>query len=610
MVEDVLFNRNPDATEAFTEYAANIASKGKSIERKLEWRDQSIEKRLEYALVKGITEYIEEDTEEARQKMDKPLHVIEGPLMDGMNVVGELFGAGKMFLPQVVKSARVMKRAVSYLTPYLEKEKDAGKPSKKGKILLATVKGDVHDIGKNIVGVVLACNNYDIIDLGVMVPSNKILETAVKENVDIIGLSGLITPSLDEMVQVAEEMERLGMDIPLLIGGATTSKLHTALKICPGYSHPVIHVLDASKSVAVVSQLLNSKSEIKDAFVQETAQEYKAIVARRKERAGFKRFVDIGHARKNKFAIDWENETIKSPDFKGIKVFDDYPISELIDYIDWTPFFTSWQLHGKYPSILDDKVVGQEARKLLKDAKDMLDQIQENKWLTARAVLGIFPAASEEDDVLVMNEEGAVVERLCFMRQQTKKSDGLPYYCLADFVAPKESKHEDHIGAFAVTAGIGIEKIIKMFEDKHDDYSAILLKSLADRLAEAFAERLHEMLRKDYWAYAKSESLNNDELIKEKYTGIRPAPGYPACPEHSEKEKLFKLLNVEKNTGISLTSSYAMYPAASVSGWYLAHPESRYFGINKIDSDQLEDYAQRKGMSKEEAGKLVPFLLS
>jgi len=610
LVEDVLFNRTENATEALTDYASRVKAGGKKLERNLEWRETDVRKRLEHSLVKGITEYIIEDTEEARQLYDAPLEVIEGPLMDGMNVVGRLFGEGKMFLPQVVKSARVMKQSVSYLTPFIEKEKEGNKRSNKGKILLATVKGDVHDIGKNIVGVVLACNNYEIIDLGVMVPAEKILAAAQEHQVDVIGLSGLITPSLDEMVFVANEMERLKMTTPLLIGGATTSKLHTALKIDPEYSGQVIHVLDASKSVNVCSQILNSVIQIREDFASSVKEDYRQMRERRASRDRVKSFVPIQEARENKYKVDWSEKKVPAPKLLGKKTIENYPIESLLDYIDWTPFFSSWQLKGKYPAIFENPVVGEEARKLFNDAQSMLRRIIDEKWLEARAVFGIFKANSDDDDnILLFNEAGEKLETLCCLRQQTQKADGLPYYCLSDFITPLELGHEDYLGAFAVTAGVGIEKHLERFEKEHDDYSSILLKALADRLAEALAEKLHLDIRTHYWAYAEEEKLDNNSLIQEKYQGIRPAPGYPACPEHSEKEKLFRLLNVEESIGISLTESYAMYPASSVSGWYFAHPDAKYFGINKIAEDQLEDYAHRKSISKEDALRLMPYLL-
>ena len=596
LVEDVLFNRNENATEALTDYAERVKGGGKKLVKDLSWREKSVEERLAHSLVKGITEFIIEDTEEVRVKLPSAIRVIEGPLMDGMNIVGELFGEGKMFLPQVVKSARVMKQAVGYLTPYIEEEKKlSNDTSAKGKILLATVKGDVHDIGKNIVGVVLSCNNYEIIDLGVMVPANKILEEAKKHKVDIIGLSGLITPSLDEMVFVASEMERLGFRIPLLIGGATTSKIHTALKIDPAYNGPVVHVLDASKSVAVASTLL---SEAKEDFIISTKEDYKVTRERRLANAKVKQFASIEFARENKFKVDWSSYTPPKPKQLGIQVFEEYSIEEISEFIDWTPFFSSWQLKGKYPKIFENKIVGEEAKKLFNDAQSILRRIIDEKWLTANAVIGLFPAnAISDDDLEIYNTDNRdeIIGTLCNLRQQSKKAEGLPYYCLTDFIAPKETKKEDYIGMFAVTTGIGIEKWVKHFEDKNDDYSAIMLKSIADRLAEAFAELMHTRVRKEFWGYALEEQLTNQELIAEKYKGIRPAPGYPACPEHSEKEKLFNILEVEKNTSIKLTESFAMYPAAAVSGWYFSHPESRYFGINRIDKDQKDSYLDRKG---------------
>ena len=610
LVEDVLFNRTENATEALTDYASRVKAGGKKLERNLEWREADVKKRLEYSLVKGITAYIIEDTEEARQQYDTPLEVIEGPLMDGMNVVGRFFGEGKMFLPQVVKSARVMKQSVSYLTPFIEKEKEGSNRSNKGKILLATVKGDVHDIGKNIVGVVLACNNYEIIDLGVMVPAEKILAAAQEHQVDVIGLSGLITPSLDEMVFVAKEMERLEMKTPLLIGGATTSKLHTALKIDPEYSGQVIHVLDASKSVNVCSQLLNSDRQIRKDFASSVKEDYRQMRERRASRDRVKSFVPIQEARENKYTIDWSEKKVAAPKLVGKKTIENYPIESLLDYIDWTPFFSSWQLKGKYPAIFENPVVGEEAKKLFNDAQSMLRRIIDETWLEARAVFGIFKANSDNDDnIILFDESGEQLETLCCLRQQTQKADGLAYYCLSDFIAPEGLGYEDYLGAFAVTAGVGIEQHLERFEKEHDDYSSILLKALADRLAEALAEKLHLDIRTRYWAYAAEENLDNDSLIQEKYQGIRPAPGYPACPEHSEKEKLFRLLKVEEAIGISLTESYAMYPAASVSGWYFAHPDAKYFGINKIAEDQLEDYARRKSISKEDAHRLMPYLL-
>lgn len=602
-VEDVILNRKEDATERLLEYADNVKGSAKKKEEDLSWRNQPVNERLKHALVKGIIDFIDVDTEECRQQFDKPLSVIEGPLMDGMNVVGDLFGAGKMFLPQVVKSARVMKKSVAYLLPFIEASKQEGESSKQGKILLATVKGDVHDIGKNIVGVVLACNNFEIIDIGVMVPCDKILDIAQKENVDIIGLSGLITPSLDEMVFVAKEMKRRGMKQPLLIGGATTSKIHTAVKIEPNYDHPTIHVLDASRSVPVASSLLNPSTKIK--FVADTKAEYEVMRVRHQGKQIAKDYLPLEEARKNKLQLDFSNYTPPKPTFLGTKVFEDYDLAELRKYIDWTPFFSTWELHGKYPNILEDKVVGVEAKKLLTDANALLDKIIAEKWLTAKAVVGFFEANSNTDDIILKDET-----RLHHLRQQNKKGEGLPNFCLSDFVAPAESGKEDYIGGFAVTSGIGIEKWLKHFEENHDDYNKIMLAALADRLAEAFAERMHERVRTEFWHYVHNEELTSEELIKEKYQGIRPAPGYPACPDHTEKPMLFKLLDAEKNAGIILTESNAMYPASSVSGWYFSHPDSKYFGIGKIAKDQVEDYAQRKDMKTEEVERWLQSVLN
>ncbi|MCG8328222.1 MAG: methionine synthase [Chitinophagales bacterium] len=612
-VEDVLFNRRNDATERLTEFAENVKGDGGRVLKKdLSWREEPLQKRIEHALVRGITEYIEEDVEAARQELPRPLSVIEGPLMDGMNVVGDLFGAGKMFLPQVVKSARVMKKAVAYLTPYIEAEKKAGESSSKGTILMATVKGDVHDIGKNIVGVVLACNNYEIVDMGVMVPAEKILRKAREVNADIIGLSGLITPSLDEMVHVAKEMERQGFKVPLLIGGATTSKTHTAVKIEPQYSGSVVYVLDASRSVAVASNLLGSDEDNRSNFILDTRKEYERIRIQRGNRRSNKKYLTLEQARQNKLPIEWDSYLPPKPQMTGVKVFEDYSIEELVDYIDWTPFFSSWQMAGKFPAILKDEVVGTEAQKLYNDARSMLRRIIDENWLQAKAVIGVFPAnRANDDDIDVFEDESRtkVLTQLHHLRQQRKKAPGQPNFCLADFIAPKDAA-EDYIGAFAVTAGIGIEKHIQHFEANHDDYHAILLKALADRLAEALAERMHQRVRTEFWGYAKDEVLDNDALIAEKYRGIRPAPGYPACPEHTEKGLLWDLLSVEENTGISLTESYAMYPAASVSGWYFSHPKSKYFGLGQISKDQVEDYAQRKGMTVETAQKWLASVLN
>lgn len=609
-VEDVLLNRRDDATERLLEFAETFKGEGKKHVKDDSWRKEPVEKRLEHALVKGIADYVEEDTEEARQQHERPLHVIEGPLMDGMNVVGDLFGSGKMFLPQVVKSARVMKKAVAYLLPYLEEEKAANADtSSASKILLATVKGDVHDIGKNIVGVVLACNNYDIVDMGVMVPAEKILDKAIEENVDAIGLSGLITPSLDEMVTVAKEMERRKMNIPLLIGGATTSRIHTAVKIDPVYSGSIIHVLDASKSVPVAGELIN-KETYKDIFSR-TKGEYAKLREDHANRKQVKNYISYQDAKLNKTVIDWESKGMIKPTILGNQTFNDYSIDEIRAYIDWTPFFNTWMLKGKYPTVFDNEVIGEEAKKLFDDAQEMLDEIVSNKLLYANGVIGLYPANAVGDDVEVYTDESRkeLQTKFHFLRQQGKKGSGLPNHSLADFVAPKETNKADYIGCFAVTAGVGIESIIEKFDKDHDDYNSIMVKAVADRLAEAFAELMHAKVRKELWAYSSTEMLDNESLIKEKYQGIRPAPGYPACPDHTEKKLLFELLDVERNTGISLTESCAMYPASSVSGFYFMHNESKYFGLGKIEKDQVKDYAARKGMSLEEAEKwLAPNL--
>ncbi|UTF60444.1 methionine synthase [Gilvimarinus sp. DA14] len=601
-VEDVILNRNDNATEALLDIAEKYREGGGESGKKedLEWRSWDVNKRIEHSLVKGISAFIVEDTEEARQQAEKPLDVIEGPLMDGMNVVGDLFGAGKMFLPQVVKSARVMKQSVAYLQPYIEAEKVEGaKPN--GKILMATVKGDVHDIGKNIVGVVLQCNNFEVVDLGVMVPGEKILQTAVEENCDIIGLSGLITPSLDEMVSVAREMERQGIDKPLLIGGATTSKAHTAVKIDPALNiNQVVYVADASRAVGVCSTLLSDAN--RDGFVADLKTEYEAVRVRnanRKPRGTLRTYPDaIEHG----FKADWENYTPPAPSFTGVKVFDDYPLEQLIDTIDWTPFFISWDLAGKYPRILEDEVVGEAARNLFDDAQKMLKKLIDEKLLKARAVLGFWPANTvDHDDIAVFGEDGEELARLHHLRQQQQKpGNRKPNFSLADFVAPKDSGKQDYIGGFAVTAGIGAEELAKEYEAKGDDYNAIMVKALADRLAESLAEHMHLRVRKEFWGYDKDEALANEDLIRERYRGIRPAPGYPACPDHTEKGTLFKLLDAEKNTGLTLTEHYAMFPTAAVSGWYFSHPESEYFAIGKIEKDQVESLAERKGMSQTE----------
>ncbi len=636
MVEDVLWNRRPDATERLVTFAETIKGKGKEIIKDDSWRKEPVQARLSHALVKGIVDFIEEDVEECRKLYAKPLEVIEGPLMDGMNVVGDLFAEGKMFLPQVVKSARVMKKAVAVLLPYIEAEKTSGSSSA-GKILMATVKGDVHDIGKNIVGVVLACNNFEIIDLGVMVPTDKILQAAKEHQVDIIGLSGLITPSLDEMVHIAKEMERQGFKTPLLIGGATTSRIHTAVKIAPNYSAPVVHVLDAGRSVPVASKLLNQNE--KAVFTENIKLEYEKLKQEHLNRAKEKEFIPIEIARENKVAIDWSAAPIYEPKFLGNKVFKNYPLAEIAKYIDWTPFFATWQLQGKYPKIFDNPVVGLEAQKLYDDAQNLLNEIIENKLLEARAVIGFYPANSQKDDIILYPFEEELVEVACerhgshthskfkpksgsdlkkesevlttlhHLRQQGQKGSGLPNICLSDFIRPAQEGQTDYIGAFAVTAGIGIEALIERFEKNHDDYNAIMVKALADRLAEAFAELMHERVRKEFWGYAQNENFDNESLIDEAYQGIRPAPGYPACPDHTEKALLWELLQADSSIGITLTESFAMYPASSVSGWYFSHPQSKYFGLGKINKDQVQDYAKRKGFSLEEAERwLSPVL--
>lgn len=607
-VEDVLLDRSDEATEQLLEYAESVRGEGKKRIIDDTWRNESVESRLSHALIKGIVDHIVADTEEAREKYQSPLKVIEGPLMDGMNIVGDLFGEGKMFLPQVVKSARVMKKAVAYLQPFMEEEKKKNNLTHvNSKILLATVKGDVHDIGKNIVGVVLACNNYDIIDMGVMVPAEKILEKAKEEKVDAIGLSGLITPSLDEMVHFAKEMEKEQLDIPLMIGGATTSRIHTAVKIDPHYSGTVVHVLDASKSVPVAGQVVNQK--LRQNYRDTVKWEYSELRDNHAKRTSAKSYILLTEARDNKLKLNSGKDTIIKPQTIGNQYFVDYDLSEIRKYIDWTPFFSTWMLKGKYPAILSHEVVGTEATKLYNDANKILDEIVDNKQLQANAVIGIYPAKSTTvDDVILYGNEDRVEVKseFHFLRQQGKKGTGLPNLCLADFVKDDGS---DYMGGFAVTTGIGIEKLIQHYEQDHDDYNAIIVKALADRLAEAFAELMHKRVRKEIWGYAADEGLDNNELIAEKYMGIRPAPGYPACPEHTEKRILFDLLDAEEKTGIQLTESFAMYPAASVSGFYFAHPESKYFGLGKIGKDQLEDYAERKGMTIEEAEKwLAPNL--
>ena len=600
-VEDVVLNSDAEAGERLVDIAGKFSGTGEIQENKrdLEWRTWSVEKRLEHSLVKGITEFIDEDTKEALEKLGRPILVIEGPLMDGMNVVGDLFGDGRMFLPQVVKSARVMKKSVAWLDPYLEAEKEGCGVRTQGKILMATVKGDVHDIGKNIVGVVLSCNNYEIIDLGVMVPAETILETAIKENVDIIGLSGLITPSLDEMVFVAKEMTRRGFELPLLIGGATTSKAHTAVKIEPGYDKGVFYVKDASKAVGVATSLLSDK--LKPALVQSTKEEYEEVRVRRAKK-GKTKLISLEAARKNKPKLKFDQ--ITTPNKLGVHVFEDYDLNEIFEFIDWVPFFRTWELAGKFPDILTDKVVGESASALFKDAKAMFKKVMDEKLLQANAVVGIFPANSVNEDIELTDKNGKVLMTLNQLRQQLDKKGNTSNFCLSDFIAPKDGGVQDYMGAFAVTAGINIDPLVAAYEADHDDYNSIMIKAVADRFAEAFAEMMHYKFRTELWGYS-DEDFNNDEFIQEKYRGIRPAPGYPACPEHSEKEKIWALLDVEKNTGMTLTSSYAMLPTASVSGWYFAHPESRYFGVAKINQQQVEDYAKRKGVSVEDAERLL-----
>ena len=599
-VEDVILNRRSDATERLLDIAEEYKGQGgKARVEDLSWREQPVEKRMEHALVKGVATYIEEDAEEARQKLARPIDVIEGPLMDGMNVVGDLFGAGEMFLPQVVKSARVMKQAVNYLQPYIEAEKEEGARAK-GKIVMATVKGDVHDIGKNIVGVVLQCNNFEVIDLGVMVPWADILKAGKDHDADMIGLSGLITPSLDEMVTVAEEMERTGFKTPLLIGGATTSRVHTAVKIAPRYSGSVTHVLDASRAVGVASNLVSDT--LKDGFIAKTRAEYEDICQKRLANPKTERLVSLEEARTNKAQVSYTDYTPTEPQFIGTKVFDDYPLAEIAERIDWTPFFRTWELAGTYPAILDDKIVGESARSLFADAQAMLKQIISEKWLIAKGVIGLWPAASIGDDIMLYEDETRTdtLSVVHCLRQQVQKRGDRKNDCLADFVAPLGDK-KDWFGGFAVTTGHGIETHIARFKAAFDDYNEILLKALADRLAEAFAERMHERVRKEFWGYAADEALSNIELIKERYQGIRPAPGYPACPDHSEKPELFRLLNAGQMAGIELTDSFAMMPTAAVSGYYLAHPEAHYYGVSKIAKDQVADYAKRRGVSIEQA---------
>ncbi|MDA8728527.1 methionine synthase [Flavicella sp.] len=601
-VEDVILDRRADATERLLDFADSVKGVVKTQVQQLEWREKQLQDRITHSLVKGLDTFIIEDVEEARLLASKPLEVIEVNLMIGMGVVGDLFGEGKMFLPQVVKSARVMKKAVAHLMPFIEAEKDENSRAQ-GKVLLATVKGDVHDIGKNIVGVVLACNNYEIVDLGVMVPPEKILEEAQKHQVDVIGLSGLITPSLDEMVHVAKEMKRLGFEIPLLIGGATTSRAHTAVKIAEQYDHGVVHVLDASRSVPVVSTLINENTC--GEFLKETYGEYDKLRDGYLNRARKKVYLPLEEARANKFKIDWNAENLYKPKKLGVAVMEDLDFNELVPYLDWTPFFQSWELHGKYPAILTDAVVGEQASELFKDATEMLTRILDEKWFTAKAVYGLFAANTKEnaDDIEVYTDANRteVLETILTLRQQSKKGAGKPNIALADFVAPKETGLQDYIGGFCVTTGFGVEEIAEKYKEDLDDYNSIMVKALGDRFAEAFAEYLHDKVRKEFWGYASAENLSNEDLIREEYQGIRPAPGYPACPDHTEKRTLWRLLDVEKNIGVTLTESLAMWPTASVSGLYFSHPQSRYFGLGKITKEQVHDFAKRRGYTKEVA---------
>ncbi len=612
LVEDLVLNRRPDATERLLKYSEGLqqGAGAKAEKKEAEWRKKTAEERLSYALVNGITDFIDQDLAEIMPRYPRALSIIEGPLMAGMKIVGDLFGQGKMFLPQVVKSARVMKKAVNYLTPAMEKEKAAsGDRRTAGKILLATVKGDVHDIGKNIVGVVLGCNNYEVIDLGVMVPLEKILEEAAKHEVDVIGLSGLITPSLDEMIYVAAEMQRRKLTTPLLIGGATTSAIHTAVKIDPSYGGPVIHVTDASRSTGVVGRLLSD--DARQSYIEEKKEEYSVIREEHASKTSKVAYVSLEQARANRLKIDWATVQITPPAKPGLTVLENYPLATLRRYIDWSPFFHTWELRGRFPDILDDKHVGIEARKLYDDAQQMLDTIIQKKWLTARATVGLFPANSVGDDVEVYADEKRAKPLAVFrmLRQQSEKTDGQPNLCLSDFIAPKESGRADYMGFFVSTAGIGIDEPVRAFEKAGDDYNSIMIKALADRLAEAFAEHLHEKTRKEFWSYAPKEQLSNEDLIRYKYRGIRPAPGYPACPEHTEKRTLFDLLSAEKNAGVKLTDSFAMMPASSVSGFYFANPESKYFPVGKLQKDQVDDYARRKGMPVDAVEKwLSPYL--
>ncbi len=613
-VEDVILNRRPDATECLVEFAENFKGMKKEQIEDLSWRDQPIQQRLTHALVKGISTYIVEDTEVARIEIDKqggrPIQVIEGPLMEGMGVVGDLFGAGKMFLPQVVKSARVMKQAVAHLLPFIEAEKKLlGDNKPKGKIVIATVKGDVHDIGKNIVTVVLQCNNYEVINMGVMVPSAQILEMARRENADIIGLSGLITPSLEEMAHVAKEMQREGFTIPLLIGGATTSRVHTAVKIAPHYKGPTVWVPDASRAVGVCSNLLSQ--DLHKNYVQEIKEEYEKVRTQHKNKKGGSKLLTLAEARANAFKTDWQNYRPHAPELLGIRTLNNYPLGKIVPYIDWTPFFQAWELVGRYPNILEDEIVGETARQLFDDAQIMLKKIIEQKWLSANAVIGLFPANAVGDDIEIYTDSTRSKLAMTYhcLRQQDQKPYGKPNRCLADYIAPKDTGIQDYIGMFAVGAGFGIDERIQSFEAKNDDYSAIVLKALADRLAEGFAEHMHARVRREFWGYAKDEKLTNDQLIDEQYLGIRPAPGYPACPDHTEKGELFGVLNATQNAGIVITESFAMVPTAAVSGFYFAHPQSSFFAVGKIGKDQVEDYARRKNWTLEHAEQwLAPTL--
>lgn len=620
-VEDVILDRREDATERLLSFAETVVGSKRENKVDLSWREKPLQERITHALVKGVDAYIIEDVEAARQEAEEPIEVIEGPLMIGMNVVGDLFGSGKMFLPQVVKSARVMKKAVAYLLPFIEESKKKASDARKaagivekedtssgtggaGKILLATVKGDVHDIGKNIVSVVLACNNYEVIDLGVMVPSERIIETAKAENVDIIGLSGLITPSLDEMVYLAKEMQRQDFEVPLLIGGATTSKAHTAVKIDPQYGHAVVHVNDASRAVTVVGDLLKKSS--RENYKNQLKEEYDKFRKNFKKRSKVKSFLSLKEARENKFSIDWENTSITKPQNLGIHVIEDFDLKKLEEFIDWSPFFRSWDLHGRYPDILEDKLVGEQATSLFNDAKMLLKQMLDEKLLKAKAVYGLFPANTvNDDDIEIQYQEGSEEKSMIFrtLRQQLKKHGGKPDFALSDFIAPKESGIQDYIGCFCVTTGFGTEELARKYEEVHDDYNSIMVKALSDRLAEAFAEYLHKQIRTKDWGYAPEENLSNEELIKEGYKGIRPAPGYPACPDHLEKLSIWEVLKVNERIGVKLTESLAMWPASSVSGYYFANPEARYFGLGKIKQDQVRDFAERKGITIKEAEK-------